>query len=180
MNIKLIKQLAEEIKIDWRIAAAIFLKESSGKGFFNDGTIKTRFEKGIYSGFVKVKSGVAKIHPALPGLSKEFICKHSVEELEMLSTSYGIAQVMGWHYQITLGYVSVEEMTDYYLESEDNQIKSFFEFCKKYRDGSFLNALREKNYKKIAQLYNGAGYAINKYDTALIANVKVADRLQYA
>lgn len=168
MNIDLLKEFGQREGIDYRILYAILMTESDGFGFDNHGKIKTRFEPHIYSGFSRVCLNQITKHPSLPGLDPKWIKQHNDSELLSMSTSFGIAQIMGWQYKL-LGFTSVDCMVANYIESEENQIKSFLVFCLKYREGRFLKALKELNYRQIASMYNGAGFEKNRYDQKLIA-----------
>jgi len=164
MNSALLEIFGIEREVDWKILASILMVESGGKGFYANGNIKKRYEPGIYAGLLRKKQN--KITRILPGLKKSWVAKHSEEQLSLMSTSYGIAQIMGWHYP-ALGYQSVEEMVRDYSADEDNQTNSFLKFVTFYRYGKFLKALKDLDYKKIAIMYNGAGYKRNGYDKKL-------------
>ena len=166
MNDKLkdiIKLFAKQYHLDWRILFAILQKESNAKGFDNKGNIKKRFEKHIYSGFKSVLEGVRKRHPQLPGLDADWIKSHSLDEIEQLSTSFGIAQIMGWHYPL-LYYRSIEDMVQAWKDSEEIQVRDFCLFCVRYNNGKFLQALKDLNIISIATQYNGSGFAKNNWD----------------
>ena len=174
MNLKLIRELSERNELDWKIIYAILMCESNtkdnpGSGFWSNGNIKSKFEQVIYDSFIRQKKFYVK-NRILPGIDRDWICKHSKEQLKLLATSFGIAQIMGWHYP-EIGYSSVEKMVNDYQTSDEEQIISFFEFIKVYRAGRFFKILRNsaggKNYRKIAKYYNGSGYRKNKYHIKL-------------
>jgi hypothetical protein len=163
---EILKEFAEQYHFDWRILGAILMKESNQEGYDKKAKIKIRFEKHIMFGFRDVLLGVKKRHPSLPGLKPEWIKKHSVDELNMLSTSFGMAQIMGYWYDL-LNYPTVKEMVDAWQASEEIQIRDFCLFCISYNEGRFLTALKLLNYQSIATQYNGRGYAQNNYDKDL-------------
>jgi len=165
-NKNILKEFANQNDIDWRILAAILMKESNQKGFDKNGVIKSRYEKHIHIGFKNVHNGTKKRHSSLPGLDPVWIKSHVLSELELLSTSYGIAQIMGYWYKL-LGYNSVGEMIESWNDSEEIQIRDFCLFCVRFNDGRFLNALIKQNLQSIAMQYNGKGYAQNSYDKDL-------------
>lgn len=166
-NKNILKEFAEQYHFDWRILGAILMKESNQMGFYIDSKkIKSRYEKHIHIGFKNVHNGTKKRHPSLPGIDPMWIKAHTISELELLSTSYGIAQIMGYWYKL-LGYEEVEDMIDAWKDSEELQIRDFCLFCVRYNDGKFLNALKLLNYQSIAMQYNGRGYAQNNYDKDL-------------
>lgn len=177
MNPKLLEiiiEFAKQYNIDWRILYAILKKESDAKGFDTKGKLKTRFEKHIYDGFSKVFAG-AKQHPLLPGLKSEWIKLHSATQIEFLSTSYGIAQIMGYWYPL-LNYKSIDLLIESWTTSEEIQVRDFCLFCVRYNEGKFLDALKKLDFISIAKQYNGAGFKKNNYDTDLIKFVNGAKR----
>lgn len=164
--LNIIFEFANQYKIDWRILFAILMKESNAKGFSSNVLLKKRFEPGIYKGFLNVYKGSALKHRSLPGLSPTWIKGHTQPELELLSTSFGIAQIMG-HWYPMLKYSSISGMIEAWTASEVLQVKDFCLFCVKYNDGKFLEALQKLNFASIAKQYNGAGYKQNNYDVDL-------------
>lgn len=171
-RIDTLKQFGIQHKIDWRILYAIAQNESNGYGLEGE-LIKHRFEEHIYAGFVKVKLGTFKKHPSLPGLDPEWIKSHSYKELRLMSTSWGMFQIMGWHYNM-LGHASVESMVDNYKGSEDYQVRDFLIFCMIYRDGKFYQYLKKSWLRSIANAYNGAGWRKNNYVSKLIKHIRNA------
>lgn len=164
LSIKFLIDFGKQYGIDPAILFAIGKKESN-LTHTKDGQIIHRFEPHIYNGFIKVKEGKLKFHPALPALDEHWINKHSEAEIKKLSTSYGVYQIMGWHYPM-FNYKTVSEMIDRW-EIEEIHIQDFCRFCLLYRQGKFLEALRKLDFDKIALMYNGAGYKNNNYDTDL-------------
>lgn len=163
---EILKEFAEQYHLDWRILAAILMKESNQQGYDDKGNLKRRIERHILSGFRDVLLNIKNRHPVLPGLKAEWIRKHDVDELVAMSTSWGIAQIMGWHYPM-LKYDKVQDMVDAWQASEEMQIRDFCLFCVRYNDGKFLDALQKMNFRSIAMQYNGRGYAQNAYDRDL-------------
>ena len=76
-------------------------------------------------------------------------------ESAMKSTSIGLGQVMGFHFE-RLGYTTVGEMWDDAKKGEERQIHQMAEFIN--TDQRLTKALREKDWHQVARLYNGAGY----------------------
>lgn len=81
----------------------------------------------------------------------------------MLSTSIGLPQIMGFHYE-RLGYASVGAMWDDFKVGLDNQILALIYFLE--TDKRLLAACLAKNFTKIADIYNGTGWPeiAKKYD----------------
>lgn len=175
MNIKLLQDFGTLHGVDWRVLHAILMTESGGKGFDDKGKMKSRFEAGIYSGLCKVKTGQAAKHPSLPGLDPAWIKQRDDHELYLMSASFGIAQIMGWHYA-SIGYKTVSDMVQDYGESEDNQIKSFLLFVLGYNKGQFMKSLKAYDWRGIARQYNGGGFERNQYDVKLKKYFKAISR----
>lgn len=163
---EILKEFADQNQLSWKILGAILMKESNQQGFDDKGNLKHRIERHILSGFRDVLLDIKKRHPVLPGLKTSWIKQHNVDELVAISTSWGIAQIMGWHYPM-LNYNKVQDMIDAWQASEEIQVRDFCLFCVRYNDGKFLDALKKLNYQSIAMQYNGKGYAQNAYDRDL-------------
>lgn len=166
-NKEILKQFADQYVIDWRLLAAILMKESNQEGFDKKGKIKMRMEKHILAGFREVVVGIKQRHPSLPGLKAAWIKKHNPDELNLMSASWGMAQIMGYWYDL-LNHKSVKDMIEAWEVSEEIMIRDFCLFCVKYNDGKFLDALQKCNIPSIAMQYNGRGFAQNNYDKDLI------------
>jgi len=91
--------------------------------------------------------------------SKEWIAFNDAFSIDpesaMKSTSIGLPQIMGFHYE-RLGYKNVGEMWDDFKKGERQQILALFRFI--LTDAKLLQAVREKNYHMIAYIYNGSKY----------------------
>lgn len=164
---EILKEFAEQYHLDWRILAAILMKESTQQGYDDKGNIKRRLEKSILTGFRNVVLNIKQRHPQLPGLKAEWIRSHDADEIVKISTSWGIAQIMGWHHPL-LNYEIIDDMIDAWYDSEEIQIRDFCLFCVRYNGGKFLDALKKMNIQSIAMQYNGKGFAQNNYDRDLI------------
>ncbi len=84
------------------------------------------------------------------------------------SASWGAFQIMGFHYK-HLGYSSVDEFVSAMHEHEREHLKAFGRFIEKtpFKGKKLIDWIREKNWAKFAEGYNGPGYRKNKYDTKL-------------
>lgn len=164
---EILKEFAGQYHLDWRILAAILMKESNQQGYDDKGNLKKRLEKSILAGFRDVLLNIKQRHPQLPGLKANWIRAHNVDEIVMMSTSWGIAQIMGWQYPL-LNYEIIDDMIDAWQSSEEIQIRDFCLFCVRYNNGKFLDALEKQNFQSIAVQYNGRGFAQNNYDKDLL------------
>lgn len=87
--------------------------------------------------------------------------KYVDKNLALESASWGIFQIMGFHWR-ALGYKSVVDFVLTVSKSEAAQLDAFVRFIKNNR--SLLNAIRSKDFRLFARIYNGPGYAKNLYD----------------
>lgn len=84
------------------------------------------------------------------------------------SCSWGLFQMMGFNWKM-MRYTNLQDFITEMYENDQAHLDSFIRFIL----GSGLSAaLLAKDWKKIARVYNGAGYAANKYDTKMEAAYK--------
>ncbi|TPN86772.1 N-acetylmuramidase domain-containing protein [Aquimarina algicola] len=84
------------------------------------------------------------------------------------SASWGSFQIMGFHYK-SLGYSSVDQFVSKMHEHEREHLVAFGKFIANtsFRGKKLLDWIKEKNWARFAEGYNGPGYRKNKYDTKL-------------
>ncbi len=80
------------------------------------------------------------------------------------SASWGLFQIMGYHYKI-LRYPVVTAMVGDLISSIDGNIAAF---CRFIRANGLQELLRDKEWAKFARAYNGPGYKINAYDLKML------------
>jgi hypothetical protein len=170
------KELADLYEIELACVNAILEVESKGSGFISDGRMVILFEAHHFSKFSKRKFDAT--HPQISSPTwNRTLYKIGAKEWErfdlalsldrtaaLLSTSYGLGQIMGFNYKLA-GYPDVESMVKSFSYSEFYQLKGMLEFIK--RSDIMYNALKEKDWKRFALLYNGASYQKNQYDIKL-------------
>ncbi|MFD1200231.1 N-acetylmuramidase family protein [Brucella gallinifaecis] len=81
------------------------------------------------------------------------------------STSWGLGQVMGAHWQ-WLEYRSIDELVTEARSSIAGQVALMLNFIDK---AGLKTTLREKNWRNFARRYNGPGFARNHYDSRMAA-----------
>lgn len=81
------------------------------------------------------------------------------------SCSWGKFQVMGKYYDYLYG--SPNEMEEAMNMCEIQHFAYFKVYLKDVTGATMIKAMKEKNWNKIAELYNGPDYAINKYHTKM-------------
>jgi len=155
---------------------AVIRVETSGCGFLPDRRPKILFERHVFS--AKTRHRYDAKYPDIsnprPGgygaggaaqydrlMRAAALDRHAA----LLSTSWGIGQVMGYNAGIA-GYRRVEDMVEDMCATENAQIRAMARFIKANRlDG----ALRTHDWPRFAAGYNGPNFRINNYDTRLAA-----------
>lgn len=159
--------------------------ESRGKGFLADGRPKILFEGHVFWRQLEkkgtdVKALAEKKEYAdilYPKWTKIHYCLNSAdeygrlgraraidEEAALLSASWGLLQIMGFNHQ-SCGFATVGAFVEAQKRSEGEQLKAFCRFVAS--NPKMKKALVERRWAVFAELYNGSGYAANRYDTAL-------------
>lgn len=154
-----IKAEAFRIGVEQEALAAFVEIESGGRGFDKNGKIIIQFEPSWFKRKAPyAPSGKWSLNK-VERQSKEWEAFNEAFRLDanaaMESTSIGLGQVMGFHYN-RLGYSSVGQMWDDAKKGEDRQIFQMAEFVR--TDSRLIKALKEKNWHLVAVYYNGAGY----------------------
>lgn len=151
--LKTIKYEACRIGVEEEALLAFIEIESGGKGFVGNKLI-IQFEPSYFYKRTKVR-----INNGVSGQAVEWKAFNEAFAIDpdaaMESTSIGLGQVMGAHWK-RLGYKSVGEMWDDAKKGEDRQIFQMAQFIN--TDRRLLQALKDKNWHKVATYYNGAGY----------------------
>ena len=156
--------ISSKSEIELAALLAFMEVESGGKGFDPaTGKIMIQFEPHVFSN----KSGVERSESNHYIWDENKVDVQSAEwkafndafklnpDLAMESTSIGLGQVMGFHWK-RLGFKSVGEYWDYCKVSECNQVNIIVKFIT--TDARLLQALKDKDWDKVASIYNGKGY----------------------
>ena len=149
--------------------------ESSGAGFFNDGSPKILFEahsfhnltKGVYDKEYPNISSPVWNKALYKGGIKEYdrlnLAKSLDETAALQSASWGKFQIMGSNFK-SCGYPNVQQfVTDMYID-ESKHLKAFIGFI---TANNLVRFLKSKDWTSFAKGYNGPGYAQNQYDIKL-------------
>ena len=134
--------------------------ETGGQGFdSNTGKILIQFEpswfrkKALYA-----PSGLWSVNK-VDVQRKEWLAFNDAfsknPDAAMKSTSIGLGQIMGLHYQ-RLGYKTVGDMWDDAKKGIDRQIRQLVKFIN--TDNKLKVALMNQDWHTVATIYNGAGY----------------------
>lgn len=73
----------------------------------------------------------------------------------MESTSWGLPQIMGFHWK-RLGYASVRDLVDDFNKGEFQQVAALCRFIRS--DNNLFKALQAHDWHKVALIYNGPAY----------------------
>ena len=180
-----IEAIALEFGLDKAHVMAIFTVEAGGKsGFLKENPfIPVTLEEGhIFYKYAKQHgkdvADICKRYPTIcyPKWTKAYyktglaeynrylLAKEIDEEAANLATSWGMGQVMGFNYEAA-GYSDLSSFIQAMYESEKCQLLAVCRFIKS--NTKMYKALKEEDWATFAKLYNGPGYAANKYDEKL-------------
>ena len=157
---KKIIEIVKKSKLDTAVLLAFISVETGGFGFDQTtGKILIQFEPAWFKKKAPyAPSGVWSVNK-VDVQSKEWLAFNDAfkknQNAAMESTSIGLGQIMGFHYK-TLGYSSVGDMWDDAKKGIEQQINQIIGFINS--DKRLLKAIEEKNWDRIASIYNGAGY----------------------
>lgn len=187
------ESLAKDIGVEAKVFKAVAIVESGGrKSFLNvDGKQKAKilYERHyMYRFLKKLKTqqqldDLKKNQPDLVhnvGTYKDKNAKYGSEEEQfgklekakkidndsaIKSCSWGKFQVMGKYYNYLYG--TPDEMEDAMNMCEVQHFAYFKVYLKDVTGAPMIKAMKDKNWNKIAELYNGPDYPINKYHTKM-------------
>lgn len=178
--------------IDPRVLQAILQVESGGKPFGADGGLTIRFEAHIFRDllandalfnqhfqvaetkpwaaqqWLRLTGGVLQpIHTGQQATEYQALERaRSIDPAAAFnSLSMGIGQVMGFN-AARLGYASAQAMFADYAKSEAAQIIGALNYV--LSDAALVRAVRAKDWREIARLYNGSG-SVDLYASRLQA-----------
>lgn len=181
ITIAQIKQQAAELGIEPATLQAIHEVECRGSGFYVDNTPVILFERHVMRQRLiasKLFSILEKMEVKQPNLCSKtsggyglYSAQHSRlavaaeyhRESALESCSWGIGQVMGYHWK-SLGYKSLQAFINAMYKDEASQLDAM---CRYIIVNGLVNALKNNDWKAFALGYNGKAYAKNKYDTKL-------------
>lgn len=162
------KVLAEDFNLPLSSIKAIDSVESNGEGFDpKTGKIKIQFEPGYFKRISKLILGLWSLNKVDVQVKEWEAFNDAFKKnpnAAMESTSIGRMQVMGEHWK-RLGFSSVGEMWDFAKISETNQLWLGLKFIQ--TDAKLFKAVKNKDWKTVAYLYNGPKYWIKGYDKKL-------------
>ena len=166
---------ATSLGVELAAIKAVVEVECNGSGFFKDGRTKILFEAHHFDRYTKGQ--FRQSHPNISspkwnrklyfGGVKEYARYESAKSLNahaaMMSTSFGMGQVMGFNFGLC-GYKTVESFVADMAISEGKQLMAMCEFI---RTNGLVTALKRHDWNTFAYTYNGEGYRVNAYHLKL-------------
>lgn len=176
--------LAAKYGVEKAAIMAVMAVETNGKGFTSAGAVTCLYEPHVAyrntSGTIRnalVKAGIAyqkwgaKPYPKSSYPRIDQCARIAGEEVACLATSWGLPQLLGENFKAA-GFGSALEMVKAMAVSEKNQVEAMI--CFITSSPKMRTALKAHDWPAFARLYNGAGYAKNRYDTKLAAAYRKA------
>lgn len=177
-----IKSIASNYGIEYACLKAVIEVEASGSGFVRE-LPKILYEPHIMyrlltkKNYITVRNNFMKAHPNLcyprwgtykygsvnAQHDRLKIASGFDRETALESCSWGLGQVMGFHWK-ALGYESLQAFINAMYHSEAKQLEAMMRFIK---TNGLLIHLKNKDWVRFAKGYNGSGYAKNKYHIKL-------------
>lgn len=175
-----IDRIAADLKVEPAAFRAVLEVEAAGAGFDKRGRPKALFERhhffrnlkalpdqqaeAVAAGLAYPKWGEKPYPKGSDAVYDEIERACSInEDAALLSTSWGLGQIMGFNYRM-IGRPSVLAMVTEAMDSEVGQLRQVAAFlCA----SGLQDALMTRNWAKVARGYNGPGYAKNAYDVKL-------------
>lgn len=177
--INYLKQSALSLGIDYPLLLAITKVEANSRGLIAPNKPTILFERHIFYRQLKKQSfDVDKLSKQYPQLVNKTpggylggqrenyrltMAKQINESCAIESTSFGLFQIMGFHWQ-TLGYESPQNFEMQMNDSELKQTEAFIRFISLKSNSKMIGSLKEHDYATFARLYNGPAYKKNRYD----------------
>lgn len=159
-SVSQVRELAKVNRLPFEVLMAIIEVETPGSGFDpKTGKILIQFEPSWFRKHEPFAPTGAWSVNKVDVQSKEWIAFNDAFKIDpesaMKSTSIGLPQIMGFHFE-RLGYKSVGEMYDDFKKGEYQQLLALVRFI--LTDVELTKAVREKDYHMIAYIYNGSMY----------------------
>ena len=174
---------AQALGLGIEVAAlkAVIEVECKGSGFNADGTPVILFERHVFRQRLIANGKAATADKAMrerPDLCNKTMGNYGLysaqhgrlsaaaqyhRESALESASWGIGQVMGYHWK-ALGYPTLQNFINAMYRDEASQLDAM---CRYIVTNKLINALKNKDWRAFARGYNGPAYAKNSYDVKL-------------
>lgn len=180
-----IRQIAKSYGIEFAALKAVIQVEASGQGFLSDGKPKILFEPHIFhrlltnKNYITIRNRAKAENPRICYFSwgaypygkvseqhdRLAIASKYDRDTALESCSWGLGQVMGFHWQ-ALGYPTLQAFVNAMYKDEAAQVDCM---CRFIKVNGLIDELQRKDWVGFARGYNGAGFAKNQYDKKLAA-----------
>lgn len=169
-------EVATNCGLDTATLRAIVAVECSGKGFLDDGRPKILFEA---HHFAKYTSGEYNVsHPSISSATwnSRLYGNYSYEwerlelakslnlDAALKSASWGLPQILGSNH-LAVGFNDVREFVAFMSKNTMNHWIALGRFL--VADQRLIDAAQHLDWHTFARIYNGPGYAKNRYDVKL-------------
>lgn len=172
---------AADLGVEYAALKAVLEVECRSSGFFSTGEPAILFERHVFwerLGEIRWLTKRLQIMAKHPRVCNKFsggygkfseqhgklaIAASYNRDAALESASWGIGQVMGYHWE-KLGYPSLQAFINDMYESEAKQLDAVVRYIKHF---NLVGALRRKDWAAFAYGYNGKAYAKNNYDEKL-------------
>lgn len=176
-----INTAAASFGLPYAALKAVIEVECRGSGFFSTGEPAILFERHIFwrqLGEIKWFTWRLRILAKYPRICNpyaggygRFSQQHKKmaiavtynRDAALQSASYGVGQVMGYHWD-ALDYPSLQAFINDMYESEAKQLEAMMRYIKV---NGLIGALKRQDWAAFAFRYNGEEYAKNNYDEKL-------------
>lgn len=180
-----IRQIAKSYGIEFAALKAVIQVEASGQGFLPDGKPKILFEPHIFhrlltnKNYITIRNRAKAENPRICYFSwgaypygkvseqhdRLAIASKYDRDTALESCSWGLGQVMGFHWQ-ALGYPTLQAFVNAMYKDEAAQVDCM---CRFIKVNGLIDELQRKDWTGFARGYNGSGFAKNQYDKKLAA-----------
>lgn len=176
-----IKAAAATFDLPYAALKAVIEVECRSSGFFSTGEPAILFERHVFwrrLGYIRwftMRLKIMALHPRVCNRYSGGYGKFSEQHVKMgiatsynrdvglESASYGVGQVMGYHWK-DLGYRSLQSFINDMYESEAKQLEAMMRYISHH---NLIDAMKRQDWATFAHGYNGPDYAKNNYDEKL-------------
>lgn len=173
--------IAGELMCDPNFVLAVADVESGGRSDLPDGRPLILFEAHVFSKLTGHQYDAMHPHISSPNWNKA-LYRGGAAEYDRLadadgldhvaaykSASWGLFQIMGFNFG-SCGFADIDTFVNFLKGPDDNDMTAFIRYVK--ADYRLLKAMRDKDSRTFAEIYNGPGqieYYGKKIDAALVA-----------
>ena len=172
---------ANSLGLSYAVLKAVIEVEARSSGFFSTGEPVILFERHKFwemlgdINWFTMRLKIMELHPRICNSSSGSYGRFSEQhdklriaasynrDVALQSASWGIGQVMGYHWK-SLHYPSLQVFINDMYHSEAKQLEAMLRYIKV---NNLVDELKRQDWAGFARGYNGKGYAKNNYDEKL-------------